>query len=147
MPGVLEAIYVCPTAGATPVSVDDVVVSASGLAGDRYALASGTFSRSNLADGRAVSIIAAEALEELPQFADGMHRRNLVVRGVDLDALLGEVFRIGSVALRGVRPCPPCGYLSKLTGVDAKAPLYKRGGLRSDVVEPGTVRVGDAVSW
>ncbi|MEM6561125.1 MAG: MOSC domain-containing protein [Planctomycetota bacterium] len=147
MPGVLQAIYVCPTAGATPVSVDDVAVSASGLAGDRYELASGTFSNSNLADGRAVSIIAAEALDELPQFADGMHRRNLVVRGVDLDVLLGQVFPIGSVTLRGVRPCPPCGYLSKLTGVDAKALLYKRGGLRADVVEPGTVRVGDAVSW
>ncbi|MEM8873376.1 MAG: MOSC domain-containing protein [Planctomycetota bacterium] len=137
MAGLLKEIYVCAIAEAQPLSQPHSVVTMSGLGADRYAIGSGTFSGSNLKDGRAVSLISAEAIEGIPEFANGEHRRNLVVRGVDLDALRGQSFRIGDVVFRGVRGCPPCGHLSKLAGVDAKELLYKKGGLRADVVEPG----------
>ncbi len=137
----LTEIYVCPVAGAEPVAVDSVEVTAAGLVGDRYAAGVGTFSRM-LPDGRAVSLVDAAAVAAFP---GGRHRRNLVVEGVDLPALLRREFAIGDLVLRGVRPCPPCGRLSRLTGVDAKALLKGRGGLRAEVVTPGVVRVGDAV--
>ena len=143
--GTLEAIYVAAAAGDLPVAVEAAEVTAAGLAGDRYEAGVGTFSH-RLPDGRAVTLIAAETLDDLGErLADGRHRRNLVVRGVDLDALLRRTFTVGGVVLRGARPCPPCGRLARLTDPEAKRLLHRRGGLRADVVTPGTIRVGDAV--
>lgn len=145
----LEAIFIADVAKGEPRSIETAEVMAEGLVGDRYAAGVGTFSQ-GLADGRAVTLIAAEALEAIAAefgmaWAAGEHRRNLVTRGIDLEALIHQHFRIGGVILRGNRPCPPCGHLSKLTGVDAKHLLHRRGGLRADVIEPGRLTVGDEV--
>lgn len=145
MAGVVESIFICPSAGAPPLALERVLVETAGLQGDRYCSGVGTFSGSNLTDGRGISIITAEALDGLPQFGQGLHRRNLVVRGVDLDALRGKRFHIGDVEFEGVRGCPPCGYLARLVGVDAKQLLHRKGGLRCDVLTAGTIHVDDAI--
>ena len=145
----LEAIFIPPVARDAVVPVREVEVRVDGLAGDRYAAGAGTFSK-GLADGRAVTLMAAEDVEAIRgehglDLSDGSHRRNLVTRGVDLLSLVHQRFRIGTALLRGNRPCPPCGHLSKLIGHDAKALLHRRGGLRADVIEPGRLKVGDAI--
>jgi hypothetical protein len=57
--------------------------------------------------------VAAEVLEEV-----GLEpieaRRNLIVRGVDLDALRGRRFRVGAVQCLGQRRCEPCAHLERL---------------------------------
>ena len=78
-------------------------------------------------------------------FRDGTHRRNLVTIGVELPAVVGREFRIGGVVLKGNRPCPPCGRLTRLIGADAKRLLHRRGGLRADVVRGGMIRIGDVI--
>ena len=40
-------------------------------------------------------------------------RRNIVTEGVDLNALVGKDFRVGSVRIRGIRLCEPCAHLAK----------------------------------
>lgn len=145
----LEAIFIAKSVREEPRAVDAAEVTVNGLIGDRYAVGAGTFSK-GLADGRAVTLIAAEALEAITSefgltWLAGEHRRNLVTRGVALETLVHQHFRIGSVVLRGNRPCPPCGHLSKRLGLDAKAILHRRGGLRADVIEPGRFAVGDEV--
>jgi MOSC domain-containing protein YiiM len=74
------------------------------------------------------------------------HRRNVTVRGVQLSSLLGQRFRIGEVLLEGVKDCPPCEHLEKLTGKPVLQPLLNRGGLRARVLEGGTIHIGDQVS-
>jgi MOSC domain-containing protein YiiM len=50
------------------------------------------------------------------------------------------------VLLRGVRLAEPCAYLEQLTGLDGvRAALVHRGGLRAEVLDGGTLRVGDAI--
>jgi MOSC domain-containing protein YiiM len=73
-------------------------------------------------------------------------RRNLVVRGVYLNHLVGRELRVGEVVLRGVRLCEPCKHLEEVSGLrGAMRLLAHRGGLRCDVVRGGVVRRGDAV--
>ena len=148
-PGTLTRIYIAPDAGAPMESVDAVrAVPGRGLEGDRYFSGQGSFSRW---DGprREVTLIAAEALEEM-EAETGLHldpadsRRNLLTRGVPLNDLVRTDFRVGDVHLRGIRLCQPCKRLVRLTGKpDALLQaLVDRGGLRAEICTEGVLRTG-----
>lgn len=76
----------------------------------------------------------------------GASRRQIVVRGLDLNSLLGKTFRLGAITLRGERPCDPCDNMERTIGPGAKAALEGRGGLCCYVVSGGTIQVGDPVN-
>src|SRR5689334_17100067 len=99
--GRLVSIHVVRTPGAAPEPRADVrAVPGGGLEGDRHA-------RVPAGKGwlREVTLISAEVLDELARaglgLAPGASRRQLVTRGVDLDALIGRRFRVGPVLLQG----------------------------------------------
>ena len=75
----------------------------------------------------------------------GQHRRNVVTDGVRLSELVGARFRIGGALFRGTGLCEPCRYLERLTGKGAFEALRRRGGMRADVLEGGTIARGDQV--
>ncbi len=130
-----------------PVSLIESVeaIPGRGLAGDRYAAGAGTFPSPG--DGAALTLIALEVVESFaPPLSPSEHRRNVVTRGVDLDALVGRRFLVGGVLCRGRRPAEPCAHLQRLASRPLLRPLVHRGGLRADVLGAGTIRVGDAVS-
>ncbi len=122
-----------------------------GLDGDRYAAKAGTFTpASDTARGYDLTLIEAEALDDLVlpsggriAYADA--RRNVVTCGLDLNALVGRRFRVGSVECVGQRLCEPCAHLERLTGPGALRGLIHRGGLRADIVTDGEIAVGDAI--
>ncbi|MDP9346612.1 MAG: hypothetical protein M3P44_13015 [Actinomycetota bacterium] len=143
--GRVEALAVAPAATAPMQARDRVTALAGrGLEGDRYAAGEGTFSPGR-GDGRELTLVAAEALEDAG-VAPLESRRNVVVRGVDLDALRGRRFRIGEVECVGRRRCEPCAHLQRLTRDGVLRALVHRGGLRADIVHDGELRVGDPVA-
>ena len=99
--------------------------------------------------GYELTLIEAEALEALA--ADGVEisweeaRRNVVTRGIGLNALVGRRFRIGEVECAGRRLAEPCSHLQRLAPPGILAGLVHRGGLRADILGSGTIRVGDPV--
>lgn len=124
------------------------VVAGQGIVGDRF------FGRAAHMDA-AVTLIAAEALESVAAelgvepFDPMLTRRNVVVRGADLNALLGEEFCLGSaqdpdarVVLAGRRPAAPCAWMDIMLAPGAHAALRGRGGLRCQVVTGGVLRRG-----
>jgi MOSC domain len=142
--GRVEAIGLAPEAEAPMAGVAAAVALAGrGLEGDRYAAGHGTFSNPH-ALGIHLTLVEAEALEALalPALAA---RRNLVTRGVDLDALIGRRFRVGDAVCVGRRRCEPCAHLERLTAPGVLRGLVHRGGLRADILEGGAIRVGDAI--
>jgi MOSC domain-containing protein YiiM len=152
--GQVEAIYVAPRASAAMQALAQVdAVAGEGLATDRYLTGVGFYSdRPTDPGAREVTLFEAEVLEALHRetgitLSAAEHRRNLTTRGVRLDDLLGRCFRVGDVLLEGVKDCPPCEHLQELVGKPVLRPLVDRGGLRARVVEGGTIRVGDAISW
>jgi MOSC domain-containing protein YiiM len=149
--GRLEAIFVAPQAEAPMRSLAEVrAVAGRGLEGDRYAVGQGTFSVPG-GRGNEITLIAGEVLDilELPDgrpLSGAETRRNLVTRGVDLDALVGQRFRVGELELIGRRRCEPCAHLQRLTRPGVLRGLVHRGGLRADLLTTGRLRVGDAIA-
>ncbi len=143
--GVVEHVLIAPAAEAPMVAADAVpAVPGRGLEGDRYHDGAGTFSPRG-GNGREITLVDAAALEDAG-VAPLEARRNVVVRGIDLDALIGRRFRVGEVECVGRRRCEPCAHLQRLTRPGVLRALVHRGGLRADVVGGGVVRVGDEVS-
>jgi MOSC domain-containing protein YiiM len=147
--GEVVAIYIGPDKGEPMQSRDSVqAIADRGLEGDRYFQKSGTFS--NDKPGRAVTLIEAEAVEAASKTYDveidpSETRRNIVTRGVPLNHLVDKDFTVGNVRLHGVKLCEPCGHLERVTEKGVKAPLIHRGGLRAEILNDGTIGVGDTV--
>jgi len=148
--GTVIAIHVAP-AGAAPMrSVANAqVVVGKGLEGDRYYSKLGTYSN-QAGSGRDVTLIEIEAIEGLKrdyevQLDPGQSRRNIVTRGIALNHLVEQEFRIGEVVLRGTRLCEPCAHMEKLTVKGAMRGLIHRGGLRAEIIKGGTIRIGDRI--
>lgn len=148
--GEVISIHVAPKAEADMLSLPEVrAVAGQGLEGDRYFLHAGTYSRPPGPD-RQITLIEREALEALErdyevEIDPREARRNLVTKGVPLNHLVGQTFRVGEVLLRGLRLCEPCRHLARLVQADVVPGLIHRGGLRAEIVTTGTIRVGDAL--
>ena len=138
--GTVEAIHLAPEPGAPTESVETVdALAGKSLRGDRH------FD----GDGADLTLIEAEALEAAAEagvtLSDGAHRRNVTTRDAALNPLVGERFRVGDVVCEGVALCEPCGHLESLTEDGAVSALVHRGGLEADIVDSGTIAVGDAL--
>jgi MOSC domain-containing protein YiiM len=142
--GRVEAIAIAAEAEAPVELVEQATaVAGRGLAGDRYHERRGTFSNPHSV-GHDLTLVEAEVLEELG-FSPHDARRNVVTRGIDLNALVGRRFRVGEVDCVARRLCEPCAHLERLSPGTLR-PLVHRGGLRADVLSDGVIRVGDPVS-
>ena len=126
-------------------------VPGRGLEGDRYFSGIGTFSPTPQKPDFEVTLIEQEKIEAfahetgLPFTAD-QARRNIVTEGVDLNALVGREFLVGSVRLRGIRLCEPCAYLAKTSFPETLKGLVHKAGLRAQILSGGVIRAGDSIS-
>lgn len=146
----VERIYLSPAHGAPATARRRIrLLAGQGIEGDRHCGGMDW-------PGQNLTLIEAEEIEDfcqlLGQPADlALSRRNLVTRGVRLNALVGRHFRIGDCRLYGVELCEPCGSLGRRlenTTYDAAAIVRYwtgRGGLRADVLDDGWITVGDSI--
>jgi MOSC domain-containing protein YiiM len=145
--GSVEAIFVTGTHGELPVPVERVRARAgAGLEGNRYYWEAG-----DAPPGRAVTLIAAEAVEAFQQengssLQPAETRRNVLTRGVDVNSLVGLRFRVGDVECLGVELCEPCSHLESMTQPGVIKGLVHRAGLNADILGDGEISVGDAVT-
>jgi MOSC domain-containing protein YiiM len=144
--GTVEAIYVAPEAAAAAQPLESArALAGRGLEGDRHVTGKGTFPSGM--PGSAVTLIEAEVCESFtPLLEPDEHRRNVVTRGIDLNALVGHEFLVGAVRCRGMRLCEPCTVIDRYSSRRILRLLVHRGGLRADILEDGTFAVGDAVT-
>lgn len=148
--GSVVSIHTAPEAGEPMASLIQVrALAGAGLEGDRYFRGVGTYS-AEPDTGRQVTLVEGEALDAASaetgmRIQPGDSRRNIVTRGISLNALVGREFQVGDVRLRGVELCEPCAHLAHLAGKPMLRSLVHRGGIRADILTDGVIRVGDAV--
>jgi MOSC domain-containing protein YiiM len=141
VPGSVEQIAIASVRGELPVRVDRVhATTGEGLEGEYHRRAADV----------PITLIAAEALEGFRddtgiELSHEASRRNVLTRGVDLNALVGRRFSVGDVECEGVELCEPCNRLAKLTERGVLRGLVHRGGLRANLLSSGEISVGDAV--
>ena len=147
--GIVEALLTATHAEDAMQTHDGVeLLAGRGIAGDRYLDGTGTFSASER-QGQQLTLIEGEVLDALRD--DGLHltpadaRRNIVTRGIELNALVGHEFEIGTARCVGRRLCEPCSHLQRLTGAALLRAMVHRGGLRADILTSGVVHVGDSI--
>lgn len=119
--------------------VDSVsAVAGQGLKGDRH------FCEEGAAPGEELTLIEAEVLAEVG-LTGAQSRRQVVVRGVRVNDLVGKRFWVGEVECVGVKLCEPCTHLQSLTRPGIIKDMIHRGGLNADIITDGTIGVGDPV--
>lgn len=137
------ALGIASTYGAPIIEHDALTLLTDiGIEGDRHA-----------GEHRAVSIVCtgelARAAADLGiEQIDGLRtRRNIVVDLDELPRTHGAEFSIGDVRLAVWRDCAPCNLMDETFGDGASTALRQRAGITASVVQGGTVRVGDALSF
>ena len=87
------------------------------------------------------------ALDETPGLRQT--RRNILLRGVDIDTMRGTDFSLdsgdGPVLFRANRPANPCAWMDVAIAPGAFPALRRRGGMRCEPLGDGVLRVGRAV--
>jgi MOSC domain-containing protein YiiM len=150
MNGAVLEIWRCATAAAPMERLTaGRLLPGVGLEGDRYALGGGTWARYpdlekqlTLIDRDDVAAVAAEVGAAL---SPGDTRRNLVTTGIELPSLVGRWFAVGDALLFGMKRCPPCTHLERLTGVRLVKAMAYRGGINAAVVAGGEIGAGTVV--
>ena len=149
--GKVVGIFIAQKQGEQTVLVDQVhVVPGLGIEGDRY------FNKpanpgGEARTGREITLIELEAIESLRNdsgipITPDQTRRNLITSGIALNDLVGQLFFVGNVQLRGVRLCEPCQYLADRTDPRILKAMAHRGGLRADIITQGNIHITDAIT-
>jgi MOSC domain-containing protein YiiM len=120
------------------------LVAGRGVEGDRYFQDEGTKGQ--------VTFFAEETwlrlCRELGRTDRPPHvfRRNVIVRGVDLNGLIGRDFEVQGVRFHGVEHCRPCFWMEEAFAPGAFALLsdWEAGGLRASVLSDGILAVEGA---
>jgi MOSC domain-containing protein YiiM len=135
----VEAIHLGPARAEKLSTVESVrAVAGKGLEGDRH------YHEEGAPPGQALTLVDSSVVQEVG-LAPGETRRQLTVRGVDLNGLVGKRFRVGDVECLGVELCEPCRHLQQLTRPGIIDELVHRAGINADIVVGGVIRVGDPV--
>ena len=141
--GVVSLICISPTAGGLMGRVTEVeAIAGSGLKGDRYATAEGSWNKGSFGKGQVT--LMNTIFFEMSGFSFEESRRNIFVQGVELMWLIGREFRIGDAQMRGVKYCDPCNRPSKLARKEHsfQEAFFDRGGLVAEVLESGIIKIG-----
>jgi MOSC domain-containing protein YiiM len=160
-PAYIHSIYIAHAAGLPMQLVaSQTKISKAGLHGDRYALNQGAFSNSRPEKIRHISLIAQTAImaanEILSESGDQIYseaetRRNIVLSNItpnELNNLMGKTFKLGGATLKGVELCDPCERPAKLINKANFLHAFDgRGGLRAQVIQPGFISPGDALTY
>ena len=113
------------------------------LEGDRAA--------SNSGSKRQITLFQSEYLAVLQSFLPAVNisaallRRNIVISGINLNALLKQTIVIGDVQLEITGFCHPCKKIEEQLGLGVFNALCGHGGLTAKILSSGAIRVGDAL--
>lgn len=131
--------------GTHPILEVDCVecVASKGLKGDRY------FGHSEDYKGQ-ITFFAWEVYRSLCEQLNArdkspsVFRRNVIIDGLDLNALIGKEFELQGLRFFGTEECRPCYWMDRALAPGAEEAMHGRGGLRARILTTGTLRCGSS---
>lgn len=156
----IQSIYIAHAAGAPMQQMLQAqLIAGSGIGGDRYAQGVGAFSNTTPTKIRHITLITRSGIafanqllksKQYSQFSEAQTRRNIIISGMPSEALndlVGQVFYLGRLGLRGVELCEPCQRPAKLLQkMDFLESFNGQGGIRVEVLDSGILLPGDTLS-
>jgi MOSC domain-containing protein YiiM len=102
--------------------------------------------------GRQVTVISREFVSQIAYYSGvteldhALLRRNLLVSGINLNALRHQQFSIGGALFEATMPCHPCSRMESVLGPGGMAAMLGHGGFCARIIEAGPVTVGDSIA-
>jgi MOSC domain-containing protein YiiM len=122
--------------------LEETFANISGLTNDRA-------NKGNPKNKRQVTLIQHEHLKAVASFLGkdnidpSLTRRNIVVKGINLNALKDKQFKIGDAILEMTGFCFPCSRMEENLGKGGFNAMRGHGGINCRVIEEGKISVGD----
>ncbi|KYG81957.1 MOSC domain-containing protein YiiM [Roseivirga ehrenbergii] len=142
--GKVVFISIRPQRGELPQTVQEVyAIEGIGLEGDHYASKGGK---------RQVTLIQAEHIKAVASMIGQAEvdplllRRNIVVEGINLQALKGKKFRIGNTVLEHTGDCHPCSRMEENLGNGGYNAMRGHGGITARILSSGRISLDDELS-
>ena len=120
------------------------LIAGKGIEGDRFCL-------ENKDETSQLSLIESENIDYYNKkfntnFSYIQFRRNLITKDIELNDLVGKILLIGDVNLAVHDLCRPCKNLQEKLGKDNIIKEFlRRGGLRCEILNSGTIAIGDSI--
>ena len=133
-------------AGKNPIESKDSVecVAGKGIVGDRY------FGLEENYKGQ-ITFLDDAVYQALCEGVDAKDcdpqrlRRNVLIKGVDLNSLIDQTFEIAGIQFKGMEECSPCFWMNGAVAEGAEEFLKNQGGLRAQILSDGTLPLGATV--
>lgn len=147
-PGLLEWIGLRPHKKAPMVTAERVMlIENRGVEGDHQCL-------HKPGSARQITLISREFIDQICLYLNIEQgsidpldlRRNLVVSGINLNALRQSTFAIGNAVLQATAVCHPCSRMEASLGQGGFAAMLGHGGLCAKIVSSGEIALGHAVT-
>jgi MOSC domain-containing protein YiiM len=143
-PGTVTWIGLRPSRGRPLLQVPQAELDvAEGLIGDHY--------RGRINQARQVTLIPTEHIAAIAAYLGldpidpATLRRNFVVSGINLRALKGRHFRLGSALCRHTGECSPCSRMEDILGPGGYNAVRGHGGITARIIGNGQVSLGDTI--
>jgi MOSC domain-containing protein YiiM len=124
--------------------LEETFANIGGLTGDRS-------NKGNPDNKRQVTLIQHEHLQAVASFLGigtidpNLIRRNIVVKGINLNALKGKQFKIGEAILEMTGFCYPCSRMEENLGKGGFNAMRGHGGITCKIIQEGKIRLDDEV--
>lgn len=116
-------------------------VEGRGIRGDRYFDHKENYKGQITFFDHAIYVAVKEKFA-LPDLAASAFRRNVIVKGVPLDELIGHRFVLQGVQFEGVEEAAPCYWMNQACGEGVEEFLRGTGGMRARILTGGNLTRG-----
>ncbi len=139
----IVSIHIAKKSKAPAGPCDKVVVRKNyGIEGD-YRSGKYQIGQITLIESEAFDMVSGKLGYEVPA---GASRRQIVVKGIVLNELIGKRLRLGAVLVQVVDRCKPCNNMEVMIGPGAKEAMNDKGGVRCRIIEGGVLHIDDKIT-
>ncbi len=98
-----------------------------------------------------ITLVEAEIIDSMSRelgydIPAGSSRRQIMVKGIKLNELIGRNLRMGQILIRVEDKCNPCKNMETKIGPGAEEAMSDNGGIRCRIIKGGELRVGDKIT-
>jgi len=141
--GCVKWLGVRPARRENVIELPEAHATLTGLMGDRFS--GGEKAKRQITLIQHEHLLAIASILETDTIDPALVRRNIVVSGINLQALKEKSFQIGDAVFYGTGNCPPCSRMEENLGPGGYCAMRGHGGITAYVTQPGIIRLADAV--
>jgi len=139
----IVSIHIVRERNAVAESCNQVIVRSNFGITEDYRSEKFNIGQITLIETETIDTMSRELGYEIPA---GSSRRQIMVKGIELNELIGRNLRIGQILVRVEDKCNPCKNMEKKIGPGAEDAMNNKGGIRCRIIGGGELHVGDKIT-